>query len=109
MHRKLQIDENARSLMSLRHVHDLLSATLCWSSGYLSGLAGSRLRLEQQAHIVPVGAASSASSADGDSLQREGSTQARNGVIALPKWAAEGPCLVWLWLDVGAFSLCCFV
>ena len=91
--------------------HRRVSAALCWYPGYMSGLAGSRLRLEQQARIVPVGAASSASPAGEDDSRWEGSGDAectatpKNGVVALPKWAAEAPCLAWLWLEVGTASL----
>ncbi len=75
--------------------------------GYSSGLAGTRLRLEQQARIVPIGAAGSADPAGDDGEQREGSSEAecttspRNGVVALPKWAAAAPSLAWLWLEAG--------
>ena len=83
---------------------------LCWHPGFSSGLAGSRLRLEQQARIVPISAAGSASPSGDDGLQREGSGEeectaaARNGVVALPKWAAEAPCLAWLWLQAGVYQ-----
>jgi len=82
---------------------------VCWHAGYSSGLAGSRLRLEQQARIVPTSAVGSADPAGDDGLQRDGSGEAectaapRNGVVALPKWAAEAPCLAWLWLEAGLY------
>ena len=80
------------------------------SVGYVPGLSGSRLRLEQEARIIPIRTSPSAEpAAVEDGSQQEGTSECaiapKGGVVALPEWAARSPCLTWLWLDAGELDL----
>jgi hypothetical protein len=76
------------------------------SAGYLPGLAGSRLRLEQKARVVPIRPLAEPAARDGSQQEGKGhcTVAPKNGVVALPAWASHSPCLAWLWLDAGALT-----